>query len=100
MAQKTETVDPNVPADETSRRVTTAADLGFDVPQVVVDDVVETANAGPDQRTVIIRVNENIDQMSVVDKFGRREYTFEAGHRYRVPLDVAMELEAIGKIWH
>lgn len=100
MAQKTETVDPNVPDSAGTGKVTTAADLGFNVPQVIVDEVVETAKAGPDRRTVVIRVNETVDQMSIVDKFGRREYTFEAGHRYRVPLDVAMELEAIGKIWH
>lgn len=51
-------------------------------------------------RTVVVRVNENIEDMSIVAGGRRMAFTFEAGHQYRVPVPVAKELERIGKVWH
>jgi hypothetical protein len=52
-------------------------------------------------RMVKVRVNENIEEMSLVGG-GRRmgPYKFEAGHEYMVPAPIAKELERNGKVWH
>lgn len=49
---------------------------------------------------VVVRVNENVEDMSYVGGGKRQSYTFEAGHEYRVPVTIAQELERTGRIWH
>jgi hypothetical protein len=51
-------------------------------------------------RTVVIRVNSDIEDMSWVGGGNRYSFTFEAGHSYRVPVQIAIELERIGKVYH
>lgn len=69
------------------------------LPEVEVDSIKEdTQTQGVP--TVVIRVNENVEEMSYVAGGRKERYTFEAGNRYRVPVYIANELEAIGKVWH
>jgi len=69
------------------------------VPEVEVDAIQE--NSKPQGvPTVVIRVNENIEEMSYVADGRKERYTFEAGNRYRVPVYIAAELEGLGKVWH
>ena len=73
----------------------------FDVTQnpqapTVVDEVeavgVETADD-----SVIVRVAEDIDNMT----FGyKNNYTFKAGGKYKVPKALADRLESLGLLWH
>lgn len=49
---------------------------------------------------VTVRVNEEIENMSLVAGGQRFSAHFEPGHVYRVPPQVAIELERIGKVWH
>lgn len=51
-------------------------------------------------QTMVIRVNENVDEMSIVAGGRRQQYKFEVGHQYRVPVEVAMELERSGRLYH
>lgn len=94
-------VSPQVAARdaEVDGEVTTMADL-TQPPEVVVDEVTVTRPPTDDTRMVVIRVNESIENMSHVAAGRRESYTFEAGHRYRVPVYIAQELEAAGRIWH
>lgn len=49
------------------------------------------------EKTRVIRVNENIEQMT----YGAgTSYDFEVGRTYKVPADVADHLERIGYIYH
>lgn len=50
-----------------------------------------------DDATVVIRVNADIEQMTL--GVGNH-YNFEAGSRYRVPIHVARHLEEKGLVWH
>lgn len=71
------------------------------IPEVEVDPIVAEA---PQQHsgvpTVVIRVNDNVEEMSYIADGRKERYTFEAGNRYRVPIYIAAELEGLGKIWH
>lgn len=49
---------------------------------------------------VTVRVNEEIENMSIVAGGQRFSAHFEPGHVYRVPPQVAIELERIGKVYH
>lgn len=56
---------------------------------------------GPEpQPTVIIRVNQDIEQMTWAAGGRIEEYNFTDGHRYQVPVYIAQELENLGKLWH
>ena len=70
------------------------------LPEVEVDAVVETARPQQGTPLVEIRVNESIEDMSFVASGRVERYTFEVGNRYRVPVHIAHELEAVGKLWH
>jgi hypothetical protein len=73
------------------------------LPEVEVDKVtdLEPRGVNPNQRRMVqIRVNEDIENMSYVASNQVERYTFEAGHRYSVPVEIARELESLGKIWH
>lgn len=73
--------------------------LSEEIPEVEVDRVAEAPQrAGVP--TVVIRVNDNIEDMSYVANGRTERYTFEVGNRYRVPVYIAAELEALGKVWH
>ena len=106
MAQKIETAnaqeDPT-PEDEerigTLRNVLKEAEVQVGEPEDVVPPQVQARNQR-DRDTVVIRVNESIEDMSYVAGGVRQSYTFEQGKQYRVPVDVAWELEHNGKIWH
>ena len=69
------------------------------LPEVEVDKVQESPQH-QGTKTVVIRVNEAIEDMSYVANGRTERYTFEAGNRYRVPIYIAAELEGLGKIWH
>jgi hypothetical protein len=70
------------------------------VPEVEVDPIVAEAPQQSGVRTVVIRVNDNVEEMSYIANGRKERYTFEAGNRYRVPIYIAAELEGLGKIWH
>lgn len=107
MAQKIETVnaqeDPT-PEDEnrigTLSNVLKEAEITVGEPEDVVPQHMHTQWQDNGPRMVVIRVNESIEDMSVVAGGKRSSYTFEAGHQYRVPVDIAIELERLGKVWH
>lgn len=73
----------------------------FDVTQdpmqpQVLDEVVEVGVQTADD-TVVVRVAEDIDNMTVGY---RNTYTFKAGGKYKVPKAVADRLETLGLLWH
>lgn len=73
------------------------------LPEVEVDKLtdLEPKGVNPEPRRMVqIRVNEDIENMSYVAANQIERYTFEAGHRYNVPIEIAQELESLGKIWH
>jgi len=101
------TANPNVEATpEDAERIGTLRTLTGEIqvaPQEVVVGAPEETLPEYHQRQrrmVTIRVNENVEEMSYVGGGRREQYTFEAGHQYRVPVEIASELERIGKVWH
>lgn len=71
------------------------------IQEVEVDPVIaEAPQTQSGVPTVVIRLNENIEEMSYVADGRKERYTFEAGNRYRVPIYIAAELEGLGKVWH
>ena len=91
--------NPNQPQPQ-SQNANVAQNLGFIPKEITVDSVIPTATP-MGARTVEIRVNQDIENMSI-PAGGRppRIYSFTMGHMYRVPVDVARELASTGKIWH
>lgn len=80
--------------------VTVMADLlGGKLPEIEVDPVQPT-NVKKGVPMVVIRVNQDVEDMSYVASGRTERYTFQTGNRYRVPVYIARELEALGKIWH
>lgn len=80
--------------------VTVMSDLlGGKLPEIEVDRV-QTTNVKKGVQMVIIRVNQDVEDMSYVAGGRTERYTFQTGNRYRVPVYIARELEALGKIWH
>jgi hypothetical protein len=70
-------------------------------PEIEVDAVTETRKPNPSgPPMVVIRVNEDIEEMSYLAGGRRERYEFTAGHRYKVPVYIAQELEAQGRVWH
>lgn len=63
---------------------------------VVIDEVVEVGVEMAND-TVIVRVSETIENMTV--GYGNT-YHFKAGGKYQVPKDVADRLEELGLLWH
>jgi hypothetical protein len=63
---------------------------------IVVDEVVEVGVEMADD-SVVVRVAEDIDNMTVGYK---NNYTFKAGGKYQVPKAVADRLEHLGLLWH
>ena len=70
------------------------------LPEVEVDQIVESPRLPQGVPMVTIRVNEDVEEMSYVAGGRVERYTFEAGVRYNVPIYIAAELEGIGRIWH
>lgn len=100
MAARTKTVNPQVEVTEDDKdRIGTLGSV-LSTPEIEVGTVEEVAPAPQGAKTVVVRLNDNIEDMSYVAGGVRRTYTFEAGHQYRVPVQVAVELERIGKVWH
>lgn len=95
------TVDPSLG----SRNVEMEGEIGtlgavFEPSEVIVDEVQVQAPKQAGIRMVEIRVNEDIPEMSFVADGRREVFTFEVGHRYKVPVYIAHELENLGKVWH
>ena len=94
------------PTPEDATRVGTLNQVMGGADQVVVDGVQDPRVEGtalktpPRQRMVEIRVTEDIEEMSYISGGVRGRFTFTAGNRYKVPLEVALELETLGKVWH
>ena len=66
--------------------------------EVIVEEVEDLGGVTmSDQGNVIIRVNEDIDDMTY--GYGT-SYTMVAGGQYRVPKVVADHLESLNLIWH
>jgi hypothetical protein len=63
---------------------------------IVVDEVVEVG-VEMSNDTVVVRVSETIENMTVGY---RNTYHFKAGGKYLVPKDVADRLEELGLLWH
>jgi len=99
MATKPKTVSPQVEiTDEDKDRIGTLDSIMAE-PEIEVGAVEDTpVHRGT--KTVVVRLNDNIEDMSLVSGGRKSNYTFEAGHQYRVPVEVALELERIGKVWH
>lgn len=74
---------------------TSVTDLTQNAPVVV--DSVEEVDASLSENSVIVRVNEDIDDMTL--GVGTL-YTFKMGQKYKVPKAVADHLEEKGLIWH
>jgi hypothetical protein len=62
----------------------------------VIDEVVEVGVEMAND-TVVVRVAEDIDNMTVGHG---NTYTFKAGGKYQVPKQVADRLESLGLLWH
>lgn len=63
----------------------------------VIVDSVEEVEASLTENTVVIRVNEDIEDMTL--GVGTL-YTFKMGQKYKVPKAVADHLEEKGMVWH
>lgn len=73
--------------------------MGFNPPQVIVGQVQRTP-IPPGDRPVKIRVNEDIQDMTITSGGKIRTYNFTAGHEYVIPRSVAIELARIDRLWH
>ncbi len=63
----------------------------------VIVDSVEEVEINVSEAVVVIRVNEDIEDMTL--GVGNN-YTFKAGQKYKVPKHVADHLEEKGYVWH
>jgi hypothetical protein len=63
----------------------------------VILDSIEEVEVSVNETNVVIRVNEDIDDMTL--GVGAN-YTFKAGQKYKVKKEVADHLEEKGYIWH
>jgi hypothetical protein len=63
----------------------------------VILDSIEEVEVSVNETSVVIRVNEDIDDMTL--GVGAT-YTFKAGQKYKVKKEVADHLEEKGYIWH
>ena len=79
-------------AEEAANSIT---DLTQKAPVVI--DAVEEVELNLSSATVVIRVNDDIEDMTL--GVGNN-YTFKAGQKYKVPKMVADHLEEKGYIWH
>ena len=82
-------------AVQAEKDATSVTDLTQGAP-VVVDSVEEIAPTLT-ENTVLIRVNEDLEDVT----FGvGNHYTFKMGQKYKVPKNLADHLEEKGYIWH
>jgi len=102
-ATTVETFDvQDAPTAEDAQRIGTLSSVLGGSGEIVVgapEDVVPDALKG-DLNTVTIRVNETIEDMSIVAGGRRFSARFDTDRYYKVPVDVAIELERIGKVFH
>ena len=62
----------------------------------IILDEIETVGFDPSDNSVVIRVIQDIDDMT----YGvGNTYTFKAGVKYKVPAQIATHLEGLGYIW-
>lgn len=81
-------------AAEVERMKNEVVDLSTDTPTIL--DEVEDLGVGMSDNTVVMRVNEDIESMTLAKK----TYDFKVGAKYRVPKDVYSYLDALGYVWH
>lgn len=77
---------------ETQSRENEIVDVTGDASPVVVDEIVPTT---VDEDTVVIRVAEDLEQVTI----GEKTYDFEAGKKYKVERNVADVLRWSGKLY-
>lgn len=88
-------------AADKERIATMASMLGENVIEVGAPLDVVPQHIQQQSRMVVVRIgSEGIEDMSYNSGGHRQRFTFEAGHEYRVPVEIAAELERIGKVWH
>ncbi len=100
-------VQEDATPEEVADRIGTLNQVMGGTDQVIVDGVQDPSTDGIPARTgpqpprmVEIRVTEDIEEMSYMSRDVRGRFTFKAGNRYSVPVEVAIELETMGKVWH
>lgn len=96
-------VNPQVgPRDEATEGGIGTLDQVFgNSPEIQVGAIeVQAPPSAQGEETMIVRVNQDIDEMSIVAGGQRQVFSFETGHQYRVPVPVAQELHNLGKLWH
>ena len=81
-------------AAEVERIANEVVDLTKDAP-TILDDV-EDLGVGMADNTTVMRVNEDIEQMTL----GKHTYNFKVGAKYKVPKDVYTYLDHLGYVWH
>ena len=62
----------------------------------VILDSVQDLGVGMSDYTVVMRVNEDVEQMTL----GLVTYDFKAGAKYRVSKDLYDHLDGLGYVWH
>lgn len=83
-------------AAQAEKDANSVTDLTQESGPVVVDSV-EEVEASVSEASVVIRVNEDIDDMTL--GVGN-VYSFKMGQKYKVPKAVADHLEEKGYVWH
>lgn len=70
-------------------------------PEVVVGEAKDTVPPAKrrGRRMLKVRLQEDVEEMSVVQGGKRETYSFSAGHEYNVPIDIALELNRLGKVF-
>lgn len=105
MAQEIKSVNPQEEIQEgdedrigTLKNVLQQGEMTVGEPEDVVPPQMRQKQGN--DRMVVVRINESIEDMSYVAGGRRQSYTFEQGKQYRVPIEIARELERNGKVWH
>lgn len=81
-------------AVEAERVANEVIDVSVDTPMIL--DEVQDLGVGMSDNTVVMRVNEDIDQMTLA----KQAYDFKVGVKYRVPKDLYDYLDDLGYVWH
>lgn len=89
------------PAEAEEDEVTTASDLGFKIPsrEIEVDPIVEPLTEKADNQGMVeIRMSQTIEEFTYGNP--HLHYNLQAGHRYRVPMNIATYLDSLGYVHH
>lgn len=92
------TQEPEAPQPlEDENEVTSASDLGFNIPQVTVDPIAVPVPVADDDGYTTIRMAETIEEFTYGNQLGHVE--LKAGKMYRVPVHIARYLHSLGKVY-